>query len=735
MPITSSRKAPVFENVLVTERNWDDVLAACKAAPVFAFDTETSGLYPELGDYIAGCSISTPDKVSFYFPFHHISPGGAEVWLYDDEGEEDPEPLYVKSSDEKRMAKVAEWLQWYDGEQDTDPPHGISSVDEFPAVDTLWPGNLPLEQFKRIMALLTGPRVKVGHNTKYDLLMALWTARHWFPNAPQEKREKWEQAVLWGNWHDTMVAAKNMRMDGWVGLKRLAAAQWPDAGNSEKELIALMKRRGHTKDNTHYHRVRPTEMYDYACTDTELTLRLFMDVHPRLLKQQGLEQTYEQERIVMLTLTRMEYIGIPYSPTTNREQMEIIEELRTWALQQCHKLAGKEFNPNSEQQLAEVFLEVFDIDMEQFCQTTAYVNKQNQKRARNNEKPMRLCMKKEVLDELDHPLGHAVTNYRHFSAFMSTYVDPLPALAAQDGRIHTHYRQTKVVTGRLSSESPNLQNPPKRKYTLRGERVHKKWKELNSRVNIRDQFVPSKGKVFILADYSQIEYRLMGCYTEDPLVVQAFNEDKDLHQETTENICRVVGREITDRDGGKACNFLQIYGGGVAALMAQLNVNERTALIILDAYHEVHPRVREFTDEVKQALRETGYIMNWYGVRYYLPPDLAYMGVNRLCQGGAAYMIKEKMAAINAYMVEHDLHGKINLLLQIHDELIFECDEDYVDEAVEWIVPIMEDFGSDVPGMREAFPLPIKVDVEVAPKALGTKLEWKGSLRKSLSGK
>jgi len=98
-------------------------------------------------------------------------------------------------------------------------------------------------------------------------------------------------------------------------------------------------------------------------------------------------------------------------------------------------------------------------------------------------------------------------------------------------------------------------------------------------------------------------------------------------------------------------------------------------------------------------------------------------------------MIKEKMAAINAYMVEHDLHGKINLLLQIHDELIFECDEDYVDEAVEWIVPIMEDFGSDVPGMREAFPLPIKVDVEVAPKALGTKLEWKGSLRKSLSGK
>ena len=733
MPITTSRKAPVFENILVTEETFSEAIADLKSHPILAFDTETSGTKPELGDYIAGCSFSTPEKVSYYFPFHHVSPGGSEVWLLDEEGDEDPEPIYVKPGDTKREEKVAEWLAWYDGDQVFDPPHDISSVDEFPPAGELWPGNLPLKLFKQIMAIIARPNVPmVAHNTKFDILMAIWTARQWYPEAPPDKRRQWENAVLCADWHDTMVCAKNLDMDGWVGLKVIGEKIWPGANAAEKELVALMKRRGHSQKNPMYHNTRPEEAYVYACADTELCLRLCCDVQPKDVDRVGIGATYTQERKVMRTLSRMELKGIMVDTETNREQMEVCEELMVWALAQCHKIAGYEFNPNSEKQLEKAFNDC-DIDIREFCQTTYYVEKLNQQKRKNNEKPVELCMRKEVLDELDHPLADAVCNYRHFSAFLSTFINPLPELSVTDGRVHTHYRQTKVVTGRFSSESPNLQNPPKRKYKLRGKRIHKKWQALNDRVNIRSQFVPAPGKVLLAPDYSQIEYRLMGCYTEDPLVVEAFMRGDDLHQATTDHINNFIGKEIIGRSEGKNCNFAQIYGVSPRGLCPMINQPLEVTERIIHAYHQVHPRVHEFTNDVRDAIKECGYVVNWYGVRYHLPLGLAYKGVNYLCQGGAAYMIKEKMAALQDYIDEHGLWNQVEMLLQIHDELVIEVDKDYVDEAVQWIVPIMEDFATDVPGLRDAFPLPIKVDMEVCPRSFGEKFQWKGSYAESIA--
>jgi len=734
MLITTSRKAPIFEQFLVDESNVKEVLQDLKKEKVLAFDTETSGLQPVLGDYIAGLSIATRQRQAFYLPFHHISPGGREVWLVGEDGEEDPEPVFVKPGDAKRERKVLEWEAWHLQDPEIkryqEPPHHISRVLELPSEGSFWPDQLSMDEFKRVMHLLTSVQELVGHNLKYDLRMTVFSARQWFPEADPAKVRQWENRLLGGNLHDTMIQVRALRHNGWVGLKAQGERYWPGCSSDEKHLIALMARRGHAKQ---YHKVAPAEMCSYACTDVELTLRLHCDIYPKMIQRDDLVGIYEQERRVMAAVARMEIFGIKYCPKTQRELGEQFNDLRDYCLKQCYKLAGREFNPGSDVQVAEVFQEVFDIDLYKFCQTTYYVQKENARRARKGkQKAMLLSTNKEVMAELDHPLGHAISNYRHFAAYLSTYIDPMPQLGSNDGRVHTNYRQTKTLTGRFSSETPNMQNLPKRKWELNGKGHTKKRKEQVQAAKVRNLFIPEKGKVFVVIDYSQIEYRVMASYCEDPMMLDAYRQGLDLHQETTDNINRLCGEKILERDGGKAANFLQIYGGGIAALGLMLKKPPAITAKILDAYHETHPQVHEFTGDVADAIRARGYVRNWYGIRYYLKLDEAYAGVNYLCQGTAAFMIKEKMAAINQWLQDEDLWERARMLLQIHDELVFEVSRSFTDEFVEWVVPVMEDFNEDVPGLREGFPIPIKVDVEIAPKAFGSKVEWKGSLRKSL---
>lgn len=423
----------------------------------------------------------------------------------------------------------------------------------------------------------------------------------------------------------------------------------------------------------------------YAAEDADITLRLHQAIYPQLAKVASQLSVFNEIEMPLLpVLARMEQHGVLIDCDMLDQQSQSIGARLSELEIEAHNLAGKSFNLSSPKQLQTILFEELKIP----------VIKKTPKGAPSTAE--------EVLQELalDYPLPKVILENRGLSKLKSTYTDKLPLLIVpKTNRVHTSYHQAVTATGRLSSTDPNLQNIP-----IRSEEGRK----------IRLAFIaPPKHKI-VAIDYSQIELRIMAHLSDDPGLVKAFSEGKDVHKATAAEIFAVPLDEVTSdqRRSAKAVNFGLIYGMSAFGLAKQLNVPRHTAQAYMDKYFERYPNVSQYMEDTRQKATEKGYVETLFGRRLYLPDIKAKnamrkkaaerAAINAPMQGTAADIIKKAMLAVDAWILEQN-DPRIKMTMQVHDELIFEIHQDIVEATTESLVNIMNNaITMSVPLIAEA---------------------------------
>lgn len=425
----------------------------------------------------------------------------------------------------------------------------------------------------------------------------------------------------------------------------------------------------------------PEEVYEYACEDADITFQLMEIFEPEIQKEHLKELFYNMEMPLVDVLKSMEQEGITIDSEGLKnysvELGAILEELDA----SIKKEAGIDFNIDSPKQLGEVLFDHMKISAKA-----------------KKTKTGQYATGEDILQKLkhSHTIIPMILDYRQLRKLKNTYVDPLPTLMDEvDGRIHTSYMQTVAATGRLSSNNPNLQNIP-----IRSD----KGKE------IRKSFIPrGKGFQLMAADYSQIELRIIAALSEDDNMIEAFRSGIDIHKATAAKVFNVPLEEVTrdQRSSAKAVNFGIIYGQSAFGLAQNLNISRKEAKQIIDSYFEQYPTIKGYMDETVAKARENGYVETIMKRRRYLSDinsaNAVVRGfaernaVNAPIQGSAADVIKLAMIGVHGAMKEANLKSK--MLLQVHDELVFDVHESEtnlmkdlvkreMESAVELIVPM-----------------------------------------------
>jgi DNA polymerase-1 len=417
----------------------------------------------------------------------------------------------------------------------------------------------------------------------------------------------------------------------------------------------------------------------YAAEDAEVTLRLHALLSARLEAEPSLQQLYRELEIPLVSvLSRIERNGA----LVCREQLavqsaELGQRMLTLEAK-AHELAGGPFNLGSPKQLGEILFNKLELP----------VLKKTPKGAPSTAE--------EVLAELalDYPLPAVLMEYRSLSKLKSTYTDKLPGMIdPKTGRVHTSYHQAVTATGRLSSSDPNLQNIPIR--TEEGRRI-------------RQAFIAAPGCKIVAADYSQIELRIMAHLSQDPGLLAAFAEGLDVHSATAAEVFAVDIEQVSvdQRRKAKAINFGLIYGMSAFGLAKQLGIGRHEAQEYIDVYFARYPGVADYMARTRALAHETGYVETLKGRRLYLPEINARnrqrqqaaerTAINAPMQGTAADLIKLAMLAVDAWIEASGVDAR--LMMQVHDELVFEVADDAVDTLSERVVALMSDIGwLDVP--------------------------------------
>ncbi len=423
----------------------------------------------------------------------------------------------------------------------------------------------------------------------------------------------------------------------------------------------------------------------YAAEDADITLRLHQAIYPQLAKVPSQLSVFNEIEMPLLpVLARMEQHGVLIDCDMLDQQSQSIGVRLSELEIEAHNLAGKSFNLSSPKQLQVILFDELKIP----------VIKKTPKGAPSTAE--------EVLQELalDYPLPKVILENRGLSKLKSTYTDKLPLLVvAKTNRVHTSYHQAVTATGRLSSTDPNLQNIP-----IRSEEGRK----------IRLAFIAPPEHKIVAIDYSQIELRIMAHLSDDPGLVKAFSEGKDVHKATAAEIFAVPLEEVTSdqRRSAKAVNFGLIYGMSAFGLAKQLNVPRHTAQAYMDKYFERYPNVSQYMEDTRQQATETGYVETLFGRRLYLPDINAKNGmrkkaaeraaINAPMQGTAADIIKKAMLAVDAW-IQAQNDPRIKMTMQVHDELIFEIHQDIVEATTATLVDIMNNaISMSVPLIAEA---------------------------------
>ena len=395
---------------------------------------------------------------------------------------------------------------------------------------------------------------------------------------------------------------------------------------------------------------------EYAAEDADITLRLHEFLWPQIEKMPGLRYVYEQiEMPAMRVLGIMERNGITIDSARLAHQGQEVGKKLLSLEKEIHQLAGQPFNIQSPKQIGEIL----------FGQLQLPVVKKTPAGAPSTDE--------EVLQKLaeDFPLPARILDYRSLAKLMSTYIEKLPRMInPKTGRVHTNYAQAVAVTGRLASNDPNLQNIPVR--TEEGRRI-------------REAFVPAKGYRLVSADYSQIELRIMAHIAEDENLLAAFRAGKDIHQATAAEIFAVPLDQVSSeqRRYAKVINFGLIYGMSAYGLASNLKIERAAAQKYIATYFERYPGVAQYMERTREEARANGYVETVFGRRLWLP-DIKANGprrqgaeraaINAPMQGTAADLIKLAMVAVQNWLEREKL--KTKMLLQVHDELVFESPPD-----------------------------------------------------------
>ena len=433
------------------------------------------------------------------------------------------------------------------------------------------------------------------------------------------------------------------------------------------------------------------ELVDYACEDADITYQL-KECFVGEIKKKGLEELlHDVEEPLSFVLADMEYEGVKIDTSALDGMSSELEKLSLDAQQEIYDIAGVEFNIASPKQLGEILFDQMKlVDKPKKTKTGQYATGED------------------ILSKLagEHEIASKILEFREYQKLKSTYVDALPKLiSSKSGRVHTDYRQTVAATGRLSSNNPNLQNIPIR--TPKGR-------------EIRKAFVPrSEEYVLMAADYSQIELRIMASLSGDEGMMEAFREGRDIHANTASRVFGVAldAVEPNMRRKAKEVNFGIIYGISAFGLAQNLNISRSEASEIISAYFGEFPAVKSYMDESINRARELEYVETILGRRRYLrninSKNFTMRGfdernaINAPIQGSAADMIKIAMINIHKWMKEEQLQSK--MIMQVHDELVFDAHRDELELLKEKTV----DF------MTQALPLNVPMEV-----GLGIGANW-----------
>ncbi|WAF67759.1 DNA polymerase I [Aeromonas dhakensis] len=566
---------------ILDEAEFDGWLAQLQAAPLFAFDTETTSLdYMEAR--VVGVSFAIEPGKAAYVPFGHDYLGAP-----------------VQLTEAVVLGKLKPLLE--------DPA-----------------------------------RLKVGQNLKYDRNVLL--------NHGIE---------LQGIAYDTMLESYVLNSTASRHDMDSLARRYLNVETISFEDIA-----GKGVKQLTFNQIELEQAAPYAAEDADITLRLHQALWGKLAAEPGLAKVFSEIELPLLpVLARMERLGTTIEPKLLHQQSQEIEVRLAELEKQAHELAGQEFNLSSPKQLGEIL----------FTKLGLPIIKKTPKGAPSTAE--------EVLAELaeTYELPRLLMEHRGLAKLKSTYTDKLPLMIKpQTGRVHTSYHQAVAATGRLSSTDPNLQNIP-----VRNEQGRR----------IRQAFIPCAGYKLVAADYSQIELRIMAHLSGDKGLLTAFAEGKDIHKATAAEVFGVELDAVTSdmRRSAKAINFGLIYGMSAFGLAKQLGIGRAEAQKYMDLYFERYPGVLEYMERTRQQAEAQGYVETLFGRRLYLPDIKSRnaglrkaaerAAINAPMQGTAADIIKRAMINVDGWIrgVEDQ---SIRMLMQVHDELVFEIREEKLEEYI-----------------------------------------------------
>lgn len=441
---------------------------------------------------------------------------------------------------------------------------------------------------------------------------------------------------------------------------------------------------GKGKKQLTFNQIELEQAAPYAAEDADITLRLHQAISAQLNQEAPLQAIFDElEKPLIPILSRIERTGALVDASMLGKQSQQIGERLTELEQQAFDTAGKEFNLASPKQLQEILFEELKLP----------VIKKTPKGTPSTAE--------EVLVELalDYPLPKLILEHRSLSKLKSTYTDKLPLMInPTTGRIHTSYHQAVTATGRLSSTDPNLQNIPVRSTEGR---------------KIREAFVPPTGYKLVAADYSQIELRIMAHLSQDQGLLDAFKHGEDVHKATAAEVFKVERDAVSadQRRSAKAINFGLIYGMSAFGLAKQLGIGRNDAAKYIEHYFQTYPGVERYMNETRASAADKGYVETLRGRRLYLPEINARNGMRRQAaertainapmQGSAADIIKQAMIDVQQWLDESDLDARV--ILQVHDELVFEVRESDVENFCQQVVDKMAQAADlDVPLLVEA---------------------------------
>ncbi|HHW7475144.1 TPA: DNA polymerase I [Mannheimia haemolytica] len=527
---------------------------------------------------------------------------------------------------------------------------GDEERSESPSSDELVKNQLNLTAcLSKLKPILLNPEIKkIGQNIKYDLTI--------FANYGIE---------LQGVAFDTMIESYAQNSTGRHNMDDLAARYLGHKTIPFEELA------GKGKNQLTFDKIEIAKAAEYAAEDADVTMKLHQVLWEKLQQEPELVKLFDEIEMPLVgVLSRIERNGVLIDPkkllTQSAEIEKRLEEVETLV----HAEAGQTFNLASTKQLQEILFEKLGLP----------VLKKTPKGAPSTNE--------EVLDELaqqGHLVPKLLMEHRGLSKLKSTYTDKLPQLInKKTGRVHTSYNQAVTATGRLSSSDPNLQNIP-----IRNEEGRR----------IRQAFVAREGYKIVAADYSQIELRIMAHLSNDEGMINAFAEGKDIHRATAAEIFGVELGEVTSeqRRSAKAINFGLIYGMSSFGLSNQLGIGRAEAQKYMDLYFQRYPAVQQFMTDIREVAVEKGYVETLFGRRLYLPDIKSgnailrkaaeRVAINAPMQGTAADIIKVAMIGIDNAIRDND---EIKMIMQVHDELVFEVKADKIDHYSQLIKTEME---------------------------------------------